>query len=74
MYFFSFRGKTREKQHRCLPADGEEHDSSSPCQSGEPAALQWAEHDRSHAQQSEHPARLILLGTNCEEKILKQNI
>ncbi len=56
LFFCSLRGQAREKQRRCLPADGEKPDSSSPCQSGEPAALPWAEHHRSHAQQSKCPA------------------
>lgn len=50
--FYSLRGQTREKQRRCLPADGEKPHTSSPRQSGGPAALPRAEHHRSHAQQS----------------------
>lgn len=54
---FSIRGQTRKKQHRRLPADGEKPDSSSPGQSGGPAAVPRTEYHRSHAQQSERPTQ-----------------
>lgn len=55
--YFSVRGQTRKKQHRCLPADGEKPDAWPPSESGGPAAVPWTEYHRSHAKQSECPTQ-----------------